>query len=266
MSGLPVAQVLHRAGDWSGTAQRVVLDYEGRFLRRKRLVTTDGLAFVLDLAQTTSLDEGDALELADGGLVAVQAAEEPVLEVRGPLPRLAWHIGNRHTPCQILNDCLLIQRDPVIRHMLEHLGAAVTEATRPFTPEGGAYGHGRTHAHEHGHTAHGAAQGHSHDHGESHGHSHGSGRSHSHGHSHGDSHSHDHGHSYDHTHGHGHGHGHTHGPDDAQPLGLASTHDHGQAKNHRHAHSHADAPAKGNDHAEAGGHRPSHSHDPDHVG
>lgn len=268
MSGLPVAQVLHRAGAWSGAAQRVVLDYEGRFLRRKRLVTTDGLAFVLDLAQTTSLDEGDALELADGGLVAVQAAEEPVLEVRGPLPRLAWHIGNRHTPCQILNDCLLIQRDPVIRHMLEHLGAAVTEATRPFTPEGGAYGHGRTHAHEHGHTAHGAAQGHSHDHDESHGHghSHGPGHSHSHGHSHGDSHSHDHGHSHDHTHGHDHGHGHAHGPDDAQTLGPSSTHDHGQAKSHRHAHSDADAPAKGNDHAEAGGHRHSHSHDPDHVG
>ncbi|QRF65321.1 urease accessory protein UreE [Ponticoccus alexandrii] len=250
MSGLPVAQVLHRAGEWSGAAQRVVLDYEGRFLRRKRLVTTDGLAFVLDLAQTTSLDEGDALELADGGLVAVQAAEEPVLEVRGLLPRLAWHIGNRHTPCQILNDCLLIQRDPVIRHMLEHLGAAVTEATRPFTPEGGAYGHGRTHAHEHGHTAHGAVQGHVHDHGESHGHSH--------------SHTHGPDHDHDHTHGHDHGHGHTHGPDDAQPVGFASRHDHGEAKSHRHTHTHA--PAEGHDHDHDHDHRHSHSHDPDHVG
>ena len=85
----------------------------------------------------------------------VKAAEEPLLRITGPdLPRLAWHIGNRHTPCQIEEDHLRIQRDPVIRHMLEHLGATVTEVDATFTPEGGAYGHGRTHSHEHGATAH----------------------------------------------------------------------------------------------------------------
>lgn len=156
MTALPVAQQLDRTGAWSDpAADRVVLDYEARFLRRKRLQGLDGLAFVVDLEQTTSLDAGDALVLADGRRVEVVAAAEEVLEVRGPnLPRLAWHIGNRHTPCQMAGDALVIRRDPVIRHMLEHLGAEVTEAMRPFTPEGGAYGHGRTHSHEHGHTAH----------------------------------------------------------------------------------------------------------------
>ena len=33
--------------------------------------------------------------------------------------------------------------------MLEGLGASVEHVTAPFTPEGGAYGHGRTHGHEH---------------------------------------------------------------------------------------------------------------------
>lgn len=155
MSTIPFAQILHRAGDWSGAAGSVVLDYEARFLRRKRLVTAEGWPFVVDLPQTTSLDHGDALELFDGRMVAVKAAREEVLVITGPdLPRLAWHIGNRHTPCQIEADHLLIQRDPVIRHMLEHLGAEMTDDLRPFTPEGGAYGHGRTHSHEHGATAH----------------------------------------------------------------------------------------------------------------
>lgn len=156
MSDLPVSQVLERAGTWAGpAADRVVLEYESRFLRRKRLMTVGGWPFVVDLEQTTSLDAGDALLLSDGRRVEVAAAEEEVLEVRGgSLTRLAWHIGNRHTPCQIAGDVLVIQRDPVIRHMLEHLGAEVVEAVRPFTPEGGAYGHGRTHSHEHGHTAH----------------------------------------------------------------------------------------------------------------
>lgn len=153
MSDIPVAQVLKR-GEGVGASETVVLDYDGRFLRRKRLVAESGLAFVVDLEKTTSLDDGDALELGDGRLVAVRAAAEDVLEIRGSLARLAWHIGNRHTPCQICDDHLVIQRDPVIRHMLEHLGADVRETVRPFTPEGGAYGHGRTHSHEHGHTAH----------------------------------------------------------------------------------------------------------------
>lgn len=153
MSDLPLAQeVLRNAAH--GDEDSVTLDFEARFLRRKRLHSLSGTDFVVDLEQVTSLDEGDVLLLTDGRKIAVRAAVEEVLEVRGPLPRLAWHIGNRHTPCQICADHLVIRRDPVIRHMLEHLGAEIVEALRAFTPEGGAYGHGRTHSHEHGHSAH----------------------------------------------------------------------------------------------------------------
>ncbi len=155
MTTLPVAQTLFRKGDWSGEAETCALDYAGRFLRRKRLETAQGRPFVVDLAQTTSLDHGDALLLSDGTQVEIVAAEEAVLVITGAdLPRLAWHIGNRHTPCQIEADRLLIQDDPVIGHMLAHLGAEIAKAVLPFTPEGGAYGHGRTHSHEHGKTAH----------------------------------------------------------------------------------------------------------------
>ncbi len=155
MTKLPIAQTLHRKGHWTGPADTCTLDYDSRFLRRKRQVTDTGRAFVVDLPQTTSLDHGDALETEDGTRIMIQAAPENVLVVVGEnLARIAWHIGNRHTPCQIETDRLVIQNDPVIAHMLGHLGAALTETTLPFTPEGGAYGHGRTHAHEHGATAH----------------------------------------------------------------------------------------------------------------
>lgn len=167
MTDLPIAQTLHRAGHWTGEALICTLDYDGRFLRRKRLVTQGGTAFVVDLAHTTSLDHGDALELTDGTLVQIEAAPEELLAISGAaLARVAWHIGNRHTPCQVEPERLLIQRDAVIRHMLEHLGADISEVMEPFTPEGGAYGHGRTHAHDHGATAH------DHEHEQGHGHSH----------------------------------------------------------------------------------------------
>lgn len=155
MTTLPIAQTLHRKGEWAGPASRCELDYTERFLRRKRLTTAAGEAFVVDLAQTTSLNEGDALELDTGALVEIAAGVEALYKVSGPhLVQLAWHVGNRHTPCQINEDHLLIQADPVIGHMLEHLGAVVEPTTAAFTPEGGAYGHGRTHSHEHVATAH----------------------------------------------------------------------------------------------------------------
>jgi urease accessory protein len=155
MTQLAIAQTLHRKGHWSGPATTCKLDYTERFLRRKQLRMESGEPFIVDLTQTTSLDDGDALELDTGVMVQITAGIEALYKVSGPdLVRLAWHVGNRHTPCQINESHLLIQADPVIGHMLEHLGAVVEPITAPFTPEGGAYGHGRTHSHEHVATAH----------------------------------------------------------------------------------------------------------------
>ena len=126
----------------------VTLDYEARFLRRKRLVSDGGEAFLVELPETRSINQGEGFRLDDGRVIAVCAAAEPLYEVRAEdLVRIAWHIGNRHTPCQIAPDRVLIRQDKVLRRMLEGLGATVTEVTAPFTPEGGAYGHGRTHGH-----------------------------------------------------------------------------------------------------------------------
>lgn len=147
---LPLAQTLHRAGQWPRLATgRVVLGYDERFLRRKRLVMASGEGFLVDLGETTNLLAGDAFELSDGRLVEIAAAEEAVLVVRGDLVRLAWHIGNRHTPCQIEPHRLVIRADHVLAEMLCGLGATVTEGREPFTPEGGAYGMGRTMGHAH---------------------------------------------------------------------------------------------------------------------
>lgn len=149
-----VSQTIRKAGTWADAFEKCILTYDNRFLRRKVIMTAQGETLLVDLAHTTSLDHGDAFELVDGRLIEVFAAEEPLLQITGDLVQLAWHIGNRHTPCQIETDRLLIQNDPVIGHMLEHLGGVVAPIHEPFTPEGGAYGHGRTHSHEHGKTAH----------------------------------------------------------------------------------------------------------------
>ncbi len=147
---LPTALIVHRTGAWPRLATgRVVLGYDARFLRRKRLMTASQEPFMVDLPETTNLHAGDAFELSDGRLIEVVAADEDALIITGDLARLAWHIGNRHTPCQIEADRLIIRADHVLAAMLAGLGAGVTAARIPFTPEGGAYGIGRTMGHAH---------------------------------------------------------------------------------------------------------------------
>lgn len=170
---------MHRAirviskADWKPAEAKgtVTLSFEDRFRRRVRLTDDAGEAFLLDLAQATRLNDGDGLELAEGGVLLVRAAIEDVLEIAGDdaqhIARLSWHIGNRHTPVEVLPDGRLrIQYDHVLSHMLEGLGAKVERGQAPFAPEPGAYdGHG-SHAHDHepAHDHGDAAHEHAHSH------------------------------------------------------------------------------------------------------
>ena len=61
---------------------KITLEFEARFLRRKRMTADCGMAFMVDLAETVSLDSGDAFLLDDGRQIIIQAAAEPVVEIR----------------------------------------------------------------------------------------------------------------------------------------------------------------------------------------
>jgi urease accessory protein len=143
-----------RAGAWDGAAiDRVLLDHDHRHRRRLRLTTQSGAEVLLDLPHTEHLRDGDALVLEGGGCIAVQAAPEPVLDIHAPTPaallRIAWHLGNRHLPVQLLENALRIRADHVIAAMVAQLGGDVQPREAPFDPEAGAYATGG-HAHEHG--------------------------------------------------------------------------------------------------------------------
>lgn len=134
------------SGAWSAddVAGAVTLAFDDRHRRRLRLVDDAGAPFLLDLDRPQVLAEGDALLLVDGGLIVVHAAFEPVADIgtddTETTLRLAWHIGNRHAPLQVLGDGRLrIRDDPVLITMLEGLGARISRHLAPFTPEGGAY-------------------------------------------------------------------------------------------------------------------------------
>lgn len=162
---LDVTQILPRgAFDPDRARGRLVLDHDLRFRRRFVFTAADGTQVRLNEPRPVQLRDGDGLELADGALWLVESAPEPLLEITAPtlaeLVRIAWHLGNRHLPTQLLGERLRIRRDHVIAEMVEGLGGQAREISAPFDPEGGAYaagsGHGHHHDHAHDHSGHGA--------------------------------------------------------------------------------------------------------------
>jgi len=134
-------------------ADSITLSYGDRFRRRIAMVSDGGIEFLLDLAEAKELMNGDFLVLEDGRHIKVIAASENLMRVKAKdkqhLARAAWHVGNRHLPCEIHPDFIVLTFDRIIEKMLLGLGCEVEQFDGPFSPEGGAYGQGRVLGHSH---------------------------------------------------------------------------------------------------------------------
>ncbi|AOG04850.1 urease accessory protein UreE [Bosea sp. RAC05] len=222
----------------------LTLDHDDRNRRRLALKADGGLDVLLDLEKATALGDGDAVKLEDGRLVLVKAAPQSLLEIKAENPlrlmRVAWHIGNRHTPAEITAEAIYIENDHVLAEMVRGQGCAMQAVMRPFQPERGAYDHDHANcdhpSHAHGHHDHGH-----HDHHHDHDHAH---------------HGHDHA-----THAHGHAEAHAHG-DKGHAHAEAHAHAHGDACGCGHDHAHHDHAHHDNGHKHGAEHGPKgHSHD-----
>ena len=141
------------AGAWNPADEcdQVLVDFDRRHRRRIVLTTAAGAELLVDLPQAARLRHGDGLLLDDGGIVQVLARPEPLLDIHAHdaagLVRIAWHLGNRHLPVQLLGSHIRIRRDHVIADMVRGLGGHVREIEAPFDPEAGAYA--GSHGHHH---------------------------------------------------------------------------------------------------------------------
>ena len=153
----------------AGQPEDVVrLDHDQRNRRRMVYTTEAGRPILLDMPRPVHLRDGDLLRLEDGALVRVDAVSEALIEIHAhdtaELVRIAWHLGNRHLPTQLLpgqrGGTLRIRHDHVIADMVKGLGGHCEPVLAPFDPEGGAYDGGGGHDH-HGHHDHH----HEHEHG-----------------------------------------------------------------------------------------------------
>jgi urease accessory protein len=153
---IDIVEILPRGGfDPAMAGDRLVLDHDMRVRRRIVFHSQGGTAVRLNQGEPVLLRGGDGLRLADGTIVLVEAAPEALLEITAhnlaQLVRIAWHLGNRHLPTQLLGQTLRIRDDHVIADMVHGLGGHCRKVAEPFDPEGGAYAEGaaRGHLHEH---------------------------------------------------------------------------------------------------------------------
>ncbi|OLO07348.1 urease accessory protein UreE [Salinicola sp. MH3R3-1] len=179
----------------------VTLPFELRMRGRLKAVSDNGREIGLFLDRGPVLRDGALLRAETGEIVAVRAADEPVVTAKTAAglvqARLCYHLGNRHVQLAIGGDeaggWVRFPPDHVLEALATRLGATLEHHRAPFDPEPGAYAEG--HGHDHGPASgSGGGQGHEHS-GQSHDHSHGHSQGHSQGHAHY--------HPHDPVHGHG---------------------------------------------------------------
>ena len=159
-----VIDIVDEAG---GTFDRIILDFDQRSRRRAVYHTVSGTEIILDQARPRYLRGGQAFVLEDGVRVLIEAKAEELVAISCPdvttLVRIAWHLGNRHLPTQIIPHEgageLRIRADHVIEALAAGLGGSCHRLEAPFDPERGAYDTARSdhyhHDHHHGDHGHG---------------------------------------------------------------------------------------------------------------
>jgi urease accessory protein len=148
-------------GGGQGATDVLRLDHDLRTRRRMVFTPSGGDSVLLDMQRTVRMRDGDGLTLDDGSMIRVEAAPEALIEIHAhdlhTLVRIAWHLGNRHLPTQLMATenppRLRIRHDHVIAEMATGLGGHCEPMLAPFDPEGGAYAENglseSTHGHHH---------------------------------------------------------------------------------------------------------------------
>ena len=137
---------IYKNYDWLNSDEKYTLTLPAaeRSLRHKKLVLDDGSYVYVDFDQVIYLQNLDALKLEDNNLIKIIAAKEKIMNITCKdsihLSKIAWHIGNRHCPLQIIDEKnLRIEQNNVLFDMLQALDTKVNLDKDTFDPEQGAF-------------------------------------------------------------------------------------------------------------------------------
>jgi urease accessory protein len=152
---MPILTVRQPANPNLVVQDTLVLTAAERQRSRYSFIGLTGQTWNLQLPRGTVLQDGDLLTGNSTEQVRVLAKSEPVLTATAANPhdllRAAYHLGNRHVPLEVQPIYLRLSPDPVLAHLLEHLGLTVQQEMQPFRPEVGAYTEQSPNHHAHSH-------------------------------------------------------------------------------------------------------------------
>ncbi|QDQ03072.1 urease accessory protein UreE [Lysinibacillus fusiformis] len=114
----------------------IELDWEELSKRILRTVTDKGTDVAIRLSGEEPLKYGDLLFEDGDRRIAIRTKLEPVIviypENMVEMGRAAFELGNRHTPCLIENDEIIVRADHTINPLLDEVGVNYETTERRF--------------------------------------------------------------------------------------------------------------------------------------
>lgn len=112
------------------------LEWEELNKRILRKTTEGGREVAISLEESGTLRYGDVLFEDGNTLVAIRTKLEKVYVVKPKtmqeMGKAAFEIGNRHTPCIIEDDEILVRYDHTLDELLDDVGVAYEQSERRF--------------------------------------------------------------------------------------------------------------------------------------
>lgn len=112
------------------------LEWEELNKRILRKQTENGTDVSISLESSGHLHYGDVLYEDENTLIAIRTKLEKVYVITPKtmkeMGKMAFEIGNRHTPCIIENDEILVRYDHTLEKLMDEVGVSYEQSERRF--------------------------------------------------------------------------------------------------------------------------------------
>lgn len=134
-----ITKIVGHIDDYQSSTKKIdwlELEWEELNKRIFRKLTENGTEIAMSLDSSGSLSYGDVLYEDDDRLIVIRTTLEKAYVIKPKTMRemgkMAFEIGNRHTPCIIENDEILVRYDHTLEKLMDEVGVTYEQSERRF--------------------------------------------------------------------------------------------------------------------------------------
>ncbi|WP_438312975.1 urease accessory protein UreE [Sporosarcina sp. FA9] len=134
-----ITKIVGNLDDFKSSSKNIdwlELEWEELNKRILRKQTENGTDVALSLESSGTLKYGDVLYEDETTLIAIRTELEKAYVIKPKTMRemgkMAFEIGNRHTPCIIEDDEILVRYDHTLERLMDEVGVTYEQAERRF--------------------------------------------------------------------------------------------------------------------------------------